>query len=198
MPFESNTLTGHSVQLELLTEEHREPLRIAAADERIWKHTIEVARGPDFDVWFDQAMSERDAGRRIPFAVRQISDGRLIGSTSYLDVVERHKRVEIGSTWYSHEFWGTAINPECKLLLLRHAFDVFGVNRLAFITDRLNERSQAAIAKLGAVREGIFRNHMVVQEGRLRDSVVFSILAIEWPEVREKLEERLLNLQSKS
>jgi len=198
MPFEVYTLTGRWVQLEPLVEAHLEPLRIAAADERIWQHAMEIARGPTFDVWFDQAISERDAGRRIPFSIRHLSDGRLIGSTSYLDVFERHKRVEIGSTWYVPEFWGTAINPECKLLLLRHAFEVFGVNRVALITDRMNERSQAAIVKLGAVRESILRNHMEVQEGRLRDSVVFSILAIEWPEVREKLEERLLNLQSKS
>lgn len=198
MSFEVNTLTGRWIQLEPLTEQHREPLRIAADDERIWKHTIEVARGPELDVWFDQAMSERDAGRRIPFAVRQTSDGRLIGSTSYLDVVERHKRVEIGSTWYAPEFWGTAINPECKLLLLRHAFEVFSVNRVALITDRTNERSQAAIAKLGAVREGVLRNHMVVQEGRLRDSVVFSIVANEWPLIRERLEARLQSHQPKS
>ena len=198
MPFEIKTLTGRSVQLEPLSAEHREPLRIAADDERIWKHTIEIARGPAFDLWFDQAMSERHVGRRIPFAVRRLRDGRLIGSTSYLDVVHQHKRVEIGSTWYAHEFWGTAINPECKLLMLCHAFEVFGVNRVSLVTDRLNEHSQAAIAKLGAVREGLLRKHMMVHDGRIRDSVVFSILASEWPEVSQELEGRLLDLQSKS
>ena len=89
---------------------------------------------------------------RVPFAVRRLADDALVGSTSYLDVVLKHKRVEIGSTWYRPECWGTVVNPECKLLLLAHAFDVYGVNRVAFITDRLNERSQAAIARLGAVR----------------------------------------------
>lgn len=198
MSFQVHVLVGRWVQLEPLEPAHREPLREAADDERIWRHTIEVARGTGFDLWFDLASTEQQAGRRIPFAVRHLADGRIIGSTSYLDVVPQHKRVEIGSTWYAHEFWGTAINPECKLLLLRHAFEVFGVNRVALVTDRLNERSQAAISKLGAVREGLLRNHMVVQEGRLRDSVVFSILENEWPEVRQELEGRLREFESKS
>jgi len=190
--FQAEVLAGRWVQLEPLDSSHRESLREAADDERIWRYTIEVARGKGFDLWFDQALAEQQAGRRIPFAVLHLPDGRLIGSTSFLDVVERHKRVEIGSTWYVPDFWGTAINPECKLLLLSHAFDVFRVNRVALVTDRMNERSQAAIAKLGAIREGLLRNHMVVQEGRLRDSVVFSILASEWPEVRERLRSRLV------
>lgn len=192
MSFQAEVLAGRWVQLEPLDSSHRESLREAADDERIWRYTIEVARGKGFDLWFDQALAEQQAGRRIPFAVLHLPDGRLIGSTSFLDVVERHKRVEIGSTWYVPDFWGTAINPECKLLLLSHAFDVFRVNRVALVTDRMNERSQAAIAKLGAIREGLLRNHMVVQEGRLRDSVVFSILASEWPEVRERLRSRLV------
>jgi RimJ/RimL family protein N-acetyltransferase len=102
-------------------------------------------------------------------------------------VVLKHRRIEIGSTWYRPELWGTAINPECKLLLLAHAFEVLGVNRVALITDGQNERSQAAIAKLGAVREGVLRSHMVVQGGRVRDTVVFSITATEWPAVRQRL-----------
>ena len=185
------TLSGRHVRLEPLAEAHREPLRLAADDERIWRHTITVARGPRFDEWFDDALAQYAGGMRLPFAVRRLADDTLIGSTSYLDVVLKHQRVEIGSTWYRPECWGTTINPECKLLLLAHAFDGLGVNRVAFITDRLNERSQAAIAKLGAVREGVLRAHMVVQGGRVRDSVMFSITSDEWPPVRERLTARL-------
>jgi RimJ/RimL family protein N-acetyltransferase len=191
MPLDYLPLTGPHVRLEPLTGAHREPLRAAADDDRIWRHTITVARGPGFDDWFADALAGQEAGSRIPFAVRWTADGSLIGSTSYLDVAFKHKRLEIGSTWYRPEFWGTVVNPECKLLLLAHAFDVLDVNRVAFITDRQNERSQAAIAKLGAVREGVLRRHMVVQGGRIRDTVVYSITAGEWPNVREQLEQRL-------
>ena len=184
-------LTGRWVRLEPLAEAHREALRRAADDERIWKNTLVVGRGPGFDASFDDAFVQRDAGRQIPFAVRLLTDDRLIGSTSYLDVNPRHKRVEIGSTWYEPAVWGTAVNPECKLLLLAHAFEVLGVNRVALVTDLRNEHSQAAIAKLGAVREGVLRAHMVTQGERVRDSVVFSIVVAEWPRVKERLTGRL-------
>lgn len=184
-------LTGRYVHLEPLAAAHREPLRAAADDARIWAFTLTRADGPGFDAWFDDALAERDAGRRVPFAVRCLADGAWVGSTSYLDVVLRHRRVEIGSTWYHPDAWATAVNPECKLLLLAHAFDVVGVNRVALITDLLNTRSQAAIAKLGAVREGVLRAHMLSQGGRVRDSVVFAITTAEWPAVRAGLLARL-------
>jgi RimJ/RimL family protein N-acetyltransferase len=191
MEFAAPTLTGRWVQLEPLAEEHREDLRSAADDERIWRHTLVLGRGPGFDDWFDEALANRQAGRQLPFAVRRTADGRLVGSTSYLDPSARHRRVEIGSTWYAPDVWGGQVNPECKLLLLRHAFEVFAVNRVAFVTDLLNERSQAAIARLGAVREGVLRCHMVTQGGRVRDSVLFSIVAADWPGVCAGLTARL-------
>lgn len=180
-------LSGHWVALEPLTEAHRSPLRQAADDERIWRSTLVHAMGDGFDAWFDAALAERQAGRWLPFAVRRLADMSYVGSTSYLDITPRHRRLEIGATWYHPESWGTNVNPECKLLLLRHAFDVIGVRRVAFVTDILNRHSQAAIAKLGATREGILRSHMVAQGGRPRDSVVFSIVAEEWPRVRDGL-----------
>jgi RimJ/RimL family protein N-acetyltransferase len=191
MPVEVPALVGRWVRLEPLAEAHREPLRVAADDDRIWRHTIAAARGPGFDEWFEEALRQYSAGMRVPFAVRRLADDELIGSTSYLDVVLKHSRIEIGSTWYRPDLWGTAINPECKLLLLAHAFDVLGVNRVALITDRTNERSRAAIERLGAVPEGILRAHMVVQGGRIRDTAVYSITAEEWPGVRERLTARL-------
>jgi RimJ/RimL family protein N-acetyltransferase len=180
-------LVGRWVRLEPLAAEHREPLRAAADDDRIWRHTLALGRGPGFDAMFDEALAQRDAGRQLPFAVRSLAGGRLVGSTSYLDVTPRHRRVEIGATWYAPDVWGTRVNPECKLLLLEHAFEVLGVNRVALVTDLLNERSQRAIAKLGAVREGVLRAHMVSQGGRIRDSVVFGITTAEWPRVRAGL-----------
>jgi RimJ/RimL family protein N-acetyltransferase len=191
MPLTVPTLPGQCVQLEPLTAAHRAGLRQAADGERIWQHTLLVARGPAFEDWFDEALARQRDGRQVPFAVRQLANGRLIGSTRYIDPSERHRHVEIGSTWYVPEAWGTAVNPECKLLLLRHAFEVLGMNRVSFVTDVRNERSQAAIAKLGAVREGILRSHMVTQGGRVRDSVLFSIIAAEWPAVRARLAARL-------
>jgi len=184
-------LSNPWVELVPLNESHREPLRVAAEDDRIWQFTLTRASGAGFDPWFDDALAEHAAGRRVPFAVRRASDGRWVGSTSYLDVALRHRRVEIGSTWYHPDTWGTAINPACKFLLLAHAFDTVGVNRVALQTDALNTRSQAAIAKLGATREGVLRSHMVSQNGRIRDSVLFSIVAAEWPTVRANLLGRL-------
>jgi RimJ/RimL family protein N-acetyltransferase len=179
------------VQLESLGEQHRDALRAAADDERIWAHTLVVARGPEFDRWFEDALAHRSMGRQFPFAVRRLIDRAVVGSTSYLDPVPRHRRVEIGSTWYTPDVWGTRINPECKLLLLAHAFDVLGMNRVALCTDARNARSQAAIEKLGAVKEGVLRSHMVTQGGRVRDSVLYSIVRGDWAEVKARLAARL-------
>jgi RimJ/RimL family protein N-acetyltransferase len=184
-------LTGRYVRLEPLEERHKEPLSAAADDERIWEHTVSVARGPGFDEWFSNALMLRDRGQEIPFGVRLGASGRLVGSTRFLNPVPRHKRVEIGATWYSPDVWGTVVNTECKLLLLRHAFEGAGANRVELCTDVLNRRSQAAIAKLGAVREGVLRSHMVVRHGRLRDSVLYSITNAEWSAVKATLEGNL-------
>jgi RimJ/RimL family protein N-acetyltransferase len=184
-------LTGRWVQLEPLANEHREPLRAIADDERIWVHTLTDARGPGFDRWFDDALALRSSGERLPFAVRRLADQSLVGSTGYLDPVPRHRRVEIGSTWYSPLVWGTEINPECKYLLLAHAFEQMGMNRVSFCTDVRNARSQAAIEKLGAVKEGVMRCHMLTQGGRVRDSVLYSVVVDDWPRVKDLLLARL-------
>jgi RimJ/RimL family protein N-acetyltransferase len=184
-------LTGRCVQLEALDSHHREPLRAAADDERIWVHTLSKASGPDFDRWFDHVLAQRDAGRQYPFAVRLLAEQTLVGSTSFLDPALPHRRVEIGATWYTPSVWSTTVNPECKLLLLTHAFETLGLNRVSLCTDVRNTRSQAAIEKLGAVKEGVLRAHMLTQGGRVRDTVMYSIVAGEWPGVKARLQKRL-------
>jgi len=190
-------LTGRWVQLEPLAEEHREGLRVAANDDRIWEHMTAGACGSEFDRFFDDIFVQQRAGKRVPFAVRLLASGELIGSTSYLDPVPLHKRVEIGATWYRPDMWASVVNPECKLLLLAHAFDTLGFNRVQLVTDLRNTRSQAAIAKLGATREGVLRSHMITRGGRVRDSVLFAIVAMDWPQVKERLMTRLAAFETK-
>lgn len=185
------TLRGQTVQLEPLSEIHREPLRQAADDERIWQFTLSRPMGPDFDRWFDALLAPWHPDRQLSLAVRQLTDNRLIGCTGYLEIEAVHHTLEIGGTWYSPDVWQTNVNPECKFLLLQHAFETLRANRVHLCTDVRNQRSQAAIAKLGAVREGILRAHLITQGGRVRDSVLFSIIADEWPQVRVGLRKRL-------
>ncbi len=191
MEITAPVLSGRFVRLEPLAEEHREGLRAAGDDDRVWEHMSLLGRSEGFDRFFTTALGQRAAGKRLPFAVRLLATGELIGSTSYLDPVPEHKRVEIGWTWYRPDHWATAVNPECKLLLLAHAFDTLGLNRVSFVTDLRNTRSQAAIAKLGALREGVLRAHAITRGGRVRDSVLFAITAADWPVIKEQLTRRL-------
>ena len=184
-------LTGRFVRLEPLAEEHRAGLRLAADDDRVWEHMTVLGRGPEFDSVFEDALSQRDLGKRVPFAVRWLATEELVGATGYIDPVPTHKRVEIGWTWYRFAQWATAVNPECKLLLLAHAFETLGFNRVSFVTDLRNSRSQAAIAKLGAVREGVMRAHAITRGGRVRDSVIFAITSADWPAVKARLAARV-------
>ena len=191
MDFTAPALTGRWVGLEPLAEEHREGLRRAADDDRVWEFMYLTGRGPDFDRPFDDALAQRAEGKRLSYAVRLLSSGELVGGTSYIEPSTHHKRVEIGWTWYRPDLWAGPVNPECKLLLLTHAFDVLHLNRVQLVTDLLNTRSQAAIAKLGATREGVLRAHAITRGGRIRDTVVFSIIAGEWPQVKGRLLARL-------
>jgi RimJ/RimL family protein N-acetyltransferase len=191
MEITAPVLAGRWVRLEPVAEEHREPLRAASDDDRVWTHMPAGGRGPAFDPWFHDALLQREAGKRLPYAVRLRSTGELVGGTSYIEPNAQHRRVEIGWTWYRPDHWAGPVNPECKYLLLAHAFDALGLNRVQLVTDLLNTRSQAAIAKLGATREGVLRAHAVVRGGRIRDTVVFGITAADWPGVKEKLLARL-------
>lgn len=187
-------LSGPCVILEPLNPRHREPLRAAAAeDESVWQYfAINFnGAGEDFDQWFDYASERYANDEHFPFAVRRRADGRIIGTTRFLDMVCEHRRLSIGSTWYTRDARGTLINSEVRLLTLTHAFDRLAVNRVQLITDPYNLSSRAAMKILGAVEEGIMRSHMVYKDGRVRDSAVFSIIRSEWPVVMARLMTRL-------
>jgi N-acetyltransferase len=184
-------LVAARVRLEPLAEEHRDGLASAADHPEIWTHMPIDASGCGFAGWFDGSLELALTGREAVWAVRSLSDGALMGSTRYLAIEPAHRRLEIGHTWYAPQVWRTQVNPACKLALMRYAFETLGCNRIELKTDNLNLRSQAAIAALGATREGVFRAHMVRRDGSLRDSVYFSVVRSEWPAVRERLMARL-------
>ena len=191
-PVRPVTLSGHFVRLEPLAEAHGQGLRAAATDPRIWTWLAVDGASPEgFAAWLDEALADGAAGRALPFAVRRLADSRLVGSTRYLNIEPRHGRLEIGHTWYVPDAWGGPVNPECKLLLLGHAFDVLGAVRVELRTDARNQRSRDAIRRLGGVEEGVLRRHMAVRDGFIRDTVQFSVLDSEWPAVRAGLEDRL-------
>lgn len=184
-------LTGAAVRLEPLAETHRAELATAADAEEIWRYMPYDGRGTGFDQWFDWSLNLNSENKEAVWAVRDMADGTLVGSTRYLNIAARDRRVEIGGTWYAPVAWGGRVNPACKFALLSHGFETLGLNRIEFKTDARNTRSQAAIAKLGAAREGVFRRHMVLHDGHIRDTVYFSIIREEWPGVKSRLEERL-------
>lgn len=185
------TLTGQHVRLEPLRPEHRLDMQIAANDPRLWESTVVRAYGEHFDAWWDDAIKGSKQGSRMPYAVVSAGNGKVIGSTSYLNIAHHEQRLEIGSTWYEHHLWGTAINPECKLLLMTHAFESLGIRRVEYCVDAINARSRAAVTKFGAVQEGVLRCHRNTWSGRRRDTVMFSIIDAEWPEVKRQLQARL-------
>jgi RimJ/RimL family protein N-acetyltransferase len=185
------TLTGGFVALEPVEERHHAELRRAGSDADLFKHIPLLGDASQFEQWVNQMRSGIEKGHRIAYAVRRLSDGALVGSTSYLDILPKDARVEIGATWYVREAQGTAINSDAKLLLLQNAFDA-GYNCVFLKTDSKNARSRAAIAKLGAKFDGILRGHMWMEKQRyFRDTAFFSILATEWPGVRAGLEKWL-------
>ena len=182
------TLTGRHVELVPLCLEHAPELYEAGAYDEVWTWLPWPRPAPvdDMRQQLRQALSDRD---RVAFAV--VADGRAIGTTSYLDIDLSVGGLEIGGTWYTPAAWAGPVNPECKLLLLAHAFDDLGARRVLFKTDALNARSRAAIGKLGAQYDGTLRHHRLRADGSVRDSAYFSILLAEWPEVRAGLAARL-------
>jgi RimJ/RimL family protein N-acetyltransferase len=185
-------LEGRHVRLEPLRPGHTADLTLAGADEAIWRWLpVKVTGRADIERWIAEAVAAEAAGTEYPFAVVDLVSRKAVGSTRYMDITREHRGVEVGWTWYSRDAQGTAVNPESKYLLLKHAFEDWGAIRLFLKTDSLNERSRAAILKLGAKYEGDLRNHRVRPDGSYRDSSYYSILDTEWPAVERGLEERL-------
>ncbi len=182
-------LAGRSAQLEPLAASHAESLAAAATPDLFIYHFPP----PSFTPEGFRALIEHLARLSgfCPFAIVARDSGRAVGVTSYLDIRPRDRGLEIGFTWLAKPYQGSAINPECKYMLLRHAFDDQQAVRVQLKTDLRNVQSQRAIEKLGAVREGVLRKHMICPDGHVRDTVMYSIVADEWPAVRRRLEERL-------
>ncbi|MFJ8692463.1 GNAT family N-acetyltransferase [Streptomyces roseolilacinus] len=188
------TLTGRHVRLEPLEPRHLSDLFAAGGrDEEVWRWQGGPAPRSEKELAakLRDVLAEAERGELVPFAVVHRAEDRAVGWTCYLDVAVDDERLEIGWTWYGRAYWRTAVNTESKLLLLTHAFEGLGMGRVQWKTDHLNHRSQAAIARLGARREGVLRRHRRRPDGTWRDSVYFSLLADEWPPAKERLSARL-------
>ena len=185
-------LEGHGVRLEPLTHAHASPLATAASDGRLWELWYTAVPEPEqVGSYIAAALAGQTAGEMLPWAVRELATGEIVGSTRYHDIVPPIDRVEIGYTWYASRWQRSHVNTAAKLLLLAHAFESVGCRVVGFRTDNFNFRSQRAIEALGARRDGVIRHHQARRDGSVRDSVMFSILAAEWPDVKRHLITRL-------
>jgi RimJ/RimL family protein N-acetyltransferase len=186
------TLEGNAIRLEPLGPEHRDGLIAAASDGELWELWYTSVPAPhEVDDYIQTALDGQAAGHMLPWVVREVARGAIIGSTRYHDIVPRLDRVEIGYTFYAQTWQRTHANTACKLLLLTHAFDTLGCEVVGLRTDNFNFASQRAIAALGAHKDGVLRHHQARRDGSARDSVMFSILATEWPDVQRHLTTRL-------
>ncbi len=184
------SLEGQHVRLEPLAPRHAADLFAAGQDPAIWPYMArgELTSPEDTREWIRQTLAIQETGTQIPFAIVLCETGQAVGSTRYMDIRRDDRGLEIGWTWIDPQHQRSAVNTECKYLLLRHAFEDLGAVRVQLKTDRRNERSQRAIERLGAMREGVLRKHMTVRDGFIRDTVYYSILDSEWPEIKRRLE----------
>ena len=192
MKIEPVTLEGEHVRLETLRPDHADGLVAASVGHDLFRYFPFVLDDESaMRSYVKVAVAGLAAGNHLPFATIDRASGRVVGSTSYLAIDVAHRRLEIGATWIAPSHQRSAVNTEAKLLQLTHCFEVLGTNRVEFKTDARNARSRAALARIGAKEEGIFRAHMVMPDGQLRSSVWFSVIASEWPEVKRRLEQKL-------
>lgn len=187
------TLIGAYVRLEPMSEKHVPELAVAGRDENIWRYMLygNLSSVEKMQAWVQDMLSRQARGTDLPFAVVLLESGKVIGATRYIDIRLDDRGIEIGGTWYQVEYQRTVVNTECKYLLLKHAFETLGCIRVQFKTDQRNDRSQRAIERLGAVKEGILRNHMILPDGTIRHSVYYSIIQTEWPSIKTRLEKKL-------
>lgn len=186
-------LQGRHVRLEPLAEHHLPGLALAIEDGALWKIPVTIVPHPkELPQFLGIAEAQFQAGKELTFATIEQSSGNVVGCTRYRSIEFSHKRLEIGFTFIAKSWQRSPVNTEAKLLMLTHAFDQLMFNRVELITDVLNEKSRTAIARIGAKEEGILRKHMVMPDGRIRDSALYSITSDEWPIVKANLEVRLL------
>ena len=187
------TLTGKHVRLEPMTEAHIPGLAEIGVGQTFWDFMVygKMESETDMANWVDDILSRAERGTDLPFVAIHLESGRVAGATRYLNIMPNDKGLEVGGTWYGLDFQRTAVNTECKYLLLTHAFETLGCIRAQIKTDSLNVRSQKAIERIGAVKEGVLRNHMILPNGFIRHSVYYSILDSEWGEVKGRLEEMM-------
>jgi len=185
-------LEGHGIRLEPLTEDHHDALVAAASDGRLWELWFTVVAPPaGMRRYLADALEGQQHGHMLPWVVRDTASGEIVGATRYHDIQAAIDRVEIGYTWYAQSRQRTHVNTACKLLLLGHAFETLGCRAVGLRTDNFNFRSQRAIEALGAKKDGVIRHFAMRRDGSVRDSVMYSILAAEWPDVKRHLELRL-------
>jgi len=186
-------LTGKHVRLEPMGEEHVPGLAEIGMGQTFWDFMLygNINTIDDMRNWVRDILARAEKGTDLPFVAIQLASGRVAGATRYLNIMPNDRGLEIGGTWYGPEFQRTPVNTECKYLLLCHAFETLGCIRVQLKTDLRNERSQKAIERIGAVKEGVLRNHMILPDGRYRHSVFYSILDTEWPDVKKRLEEMM-------
>lgn len=186
------TLEGHGVRLEPLAASHENDLRTAASDGELWNLWFTAVPEPDkVGAYIATALEGQQAGHMLPWVVREATSGKVVGSTRYHDIVPAIDRVEIGYTWYARSWQRTHVNTACKLLLFQHGFEVVGCAVVGLRTDNFNFASQRAIERLGARKDGVIRHHQARRDGSARDSVMFSVLKAEWPDVKRHLLLRL-------
>ena len=189
---QSVTLEGHGVRLEPMDASHAGELRDAASDGNLWELWFTAVPEPDkVDAYINAALEGQKAGHMWPWVVRELASGKIIGSTRYHDIVGPVDRVEIGYTWYGKSWQRTHVNTACKLLLFQHAFEAIGCAVVGLRTDNFNFASQRAIERLGAKKDGVIRHHQARRDGTVRDSVMYSVLSQEWPDVKRHLLLRL-------
>ncbi len=185
-------LKGHGIRLEPLALAHQDGLTAAAADGRLWELWFTSVPEPEqTGRYITDALEGQRAGHMLPWAVRELSTGAIVGTTRYHDIIAQINRVEIGYTWYGRSWQRTHVNTSCKLLLFGHAFETLGCKVVGLRTDNFNFASQRAIAALGARKDGVIRHQFARRDGTVRDTVMYSILATEWPDVKKHLAARL-------
>ncbi len=188
-------LIGTTIRMEPLSIRHYDCLRSPADDARIWTYMPNKANGMFYESWFQDCLMKQMQGMQLTYVIRRLKDNELIGSRAYYEIEPQHKKLEVGYGWLTPSVWGKRYNHESLLLLFQNAFETWNINRVQIATDPRNVKNYNTLKKLGAIHEGILRQHMIHHNGQVTDTALFSILAEEWPGVKKRLVERLKRVE---